>query len=51
MEKVIIASAVRTPFDKFGGLMRSETTVQLGSTVVKEIIKRDAEIKKVAMNL
>ena len=43
MEKVIIASAVRTPFDKFGGLMRSETTVQLGSTVVKEIIKR-AEI-------
>ena len=40
MEKVIIASAVRTPFDKFGGPMRSETTVQLGSTVVKEIIKR-----------
>ncbi|MDO5563370.1 MAG: thiolase family protein [Synergistaceae bacterium] len=39
-ETVVIASAVRTPFDKFGGVMRSETTVKLGSHVVKEILRR-----------
>ena len=37
---VVIASAARTPFDKFGGPMRSETTVQLGKVVVEEVIKR-----------
>lgn len=40
MEKVVIVSAVRTPFDKFGGLMRSENTVSLGSFVVKEAMER-----------
>ncbi|MBR6735897.1 MAG: thiolase family protein [Oscillospiraceae bacterium] len=39
-KKVAIVSACRTPFDKFGGVMKSETTVQLGSFVVKEAMKR-----------
>ena len=40
MEKVVIVSAVRTPFDKFGGLMKGENTVSLGSFVVKEAMER-----------
>jgi len=40
VEKVVIVSAVRTPFDKFGGLMKSENTVSLGSFVVKEAMER-----------
>ena len=40
MEKVVIASAVRTAFDKFGGPMRSESTVKLGAHVVKEVLRR-----------
>lgn len=39
-EKVVVVSGVRTPFDKFGGPMRSETTVALGSTVVKNATAR-----------
>ncbi len=42
MEKVVIVSAVRTPFDKFGGLMKGENTVSLGSFVVKEAMERAA---------
>lgn len=40
MEKVIIASGVRTPFDKFGGEMRGENTVKLGSFVVRNVLER-----------
>ena len=40
MEKAVIVSAARTPFDKFGGPMKGETTVALGSFVVKNIIER-----------
>lgn len=40
MEKVVIVAAARTPFDKFGGLMRGETTVALGSFVVKNVLER-----------
>ena len=40
MEKVVIVSAARTPFDKFGGVMRSENTVKLGSFIVKEVMER-----------
>lgn len=39
-KKVAIVSACRTPFDKFGGVMKSETTVKLGAFVVKEAMKR-----------
>lgn len=40
MEKVVIVAAARTPFDKFGGPMRGETTVALGSFVVKNVLER-----------
>jgi acetyl-CoA C-acetyltransferase len=40
MEKVVIVSAARTPFDKFGGSMRGESTVDLGSFIVKNVLER-----------
>ena len=40
MNDVIIVSAVRTPFDKFGGPMKDMNTVELGSMVIKEIVAR-----------
>lgn len=40
MNDVVIVSAVRTPFDKFGGLMKDMNTVELGSIVIKEIVER-----------
>jgi len=40
MERVFIVSAARTAFDKFGGPMRSESTVKLGAHVVKEVLSR-----------
>lgn len=39
-KKVAIVAACRTPFDKFGGEMKGEDTVKLGSFVVKEALKR-----------
>ena len=39
-EEVVIVSGVRTPFDTFGGVMRSTDTVTLGSFVVKEAMRR-----------
>ena len=44
MEKVVIASALRTPFDKFGGPMSGEKTVALGAFAVKNALSR-AEVK------
>lgn len=38
--EVVIASSVRTPFDKFGGPMRDMSTVDLGSMVIKEALQR-----------
>ena len=40
MRNVVIAAAARTPFDKFGGPMRSESTVDLGAIVVSNVIER-----------
>ncbi|KJS15482.1 MAG: hypothetical protein VR69_12975 [Peptococcaceae bacterium BRH_c4b] len=40
MNEVVIVSAVRTPFGKFGGILKDFSTVDLGSMVVKEVIKR-----------
>lgn len=40
MNDVVIVSAVRTPFDKFGGPMKDMNTVELGSIVIKEIVER-----------
>jgi len=40
MKKVVIVSAARTPFGKFGGLMRDVSTVDLGAHVVKGTLDR-----------
>lgn len=40
MNNVVIAAACRTPFDKFGGEMKGETTVDLGAFVVSHVIER-----------
>ncbi|MEG2203995.1 MAG: thiolase family protein [Oscillospiraceae bacterium] len=37
---VVIVDGLRTPFDKFGGPMRAETTVQMGAFVVKNLMER-----------
>lgn len=38
--KVVLVSAARTPFDKFGGVMRDMSTVELGARAYGEAIKR-----------
>jgi len=43
-EEVVIVSAVRTPFDKFGGITKKMTTVELAAPVFEEIMKR-AQVK------
>ena len=40
--EVVIVSAARTPFDKFGGPMKDMNTVQLASLATKEVMKRIA---------
>ncbi|MDR2293291.1 MAG: acetyl-CoA C-acetyltransferase [Prevotellaceae bacterium] len=40
MKEIIIAGAVRTPIGKFGGTLTSVPVQELGSTVIKEAIKR-----------
>ncbi|MBP2025647.1 acetyl-CoA C-acetyltransferase [Peptoniphilus stercorisuis] len=40
MEKVVIASAVRTPVGSFGGALKSLSAVDLGVIATKEAIKR-----------
>ncbi len=40
MREVVIVSAARTPFGKFGGVLKDISTVDLGSFVVKEIVNR-----------
>ncbi|MHA8262377.1 acetyl-CoA C-acetyltransferase [Lactobacillaceae bacterium Melli_B3] len=40
MEEVVIASAVRTPIGKFGGALSGLSSVELGTIVTKEVIKR-----------
>lgn len=39
-ENIVIVAGARTPFDKFGGPMRCETTVRLGSAVVQSALER-----------
>lgn len=38
--EVVIIAAARTPFDKFGGVMKDIPNFELGATVFKEVIKR-----------
>jgi len=37
---VVIAAAVRTPFDRFGGALRAVPSIDLGATVIRELIDR-----------
>lgn len=37
---VVIVSAVRTPFSKFGGMLRDFPSIQLGAMVMKEVLER-----------
>lgn len=40
MNEVIIAAAVRTPFGKFGGILKDYNIIDLGAIVVEEVLKR-----------
>jgi acetyl-CoA C-acetyltransferase len=40
MRDVVIVSAARTPFGKFGGLLKDLTAVDLGSQAVKAVLER-----------
>ena len=40
--EVVIVSAARTPFTKYGGILADFTTVDLGAIVVEQVIKRAA---------
>ncbi|OGL40782.1 MAG: hypothetical protein A3C43_00465 [Candidatus Schekmanbacteria bacterium RIFCSPHIGHO2_02_FULL_38_11] len=40
MQKVVIVSAVRTPFGNFGGVLRDFTSAELGGMVLTEVMKR-----------
>jgi acetyl-CoA C-acetyltransferase len=40
MREVVVASAVRTPLGKYGGVLRDVSAVQLGALVVREAVKR-----------
>jgi len=40
LNEVVIVSAARTPFSKFGGLLKDFSNVTLGATVVREVVKR-----------
>ena len=39
-EKIVIVSACRTPFDKFGGVMRNVPSVELGRYVLEQVVDR-----------
>lgn len=49
MKEVVIVSAVRTPVGSFGGVFKNVSAVDLGTTAVKEAIKR-AGIKSEDVN-
>lgn len=40
MKEVVIVSAVRTPIGKFGGMLSSLSAPELGSIVIKEVLRR-----------
>ena len=49
MEKnhVVIVSAVRTPFGKFGGTLKDIPSIELGAMVIREVLKRVKDRKSV----
>jgi acetyl-CoA C-acetyltransferase len=42
MEKnnVVVVSAVRTPFGKFGGTLKDIPSIELGAMVIREVLRR-----------
>lgn len=40
MERVVIVSGVRTPVGSFGGTLKNFSAVDLGATVIREVLKR-----------
>lgn len=39
-KKIVIVSAVRTPFDKFGGVMKEIPSIELGREVLENVVDR-----------
>ena len=37
---IVVVSAVRTPFSKFGGVLRTVHSSKLGEAVIRELFKR-----------
>ena len=42
-DDVVIVSAVRTPFGKFGGLLKDVPGIELAVTVIREVLLRTGE--------
>ena len=40
MKEIVIVSAVRTPFGKFGGALKSKKAVELGGIVIKSVLEK-----------
>ncbi|MGW8193489.1 MAG: thiolase family protein [Desulforhopalus sp.] len=40
MERVVIVSGVRTPVGSFGGTLKNTSAVELGTAVIREVLKR-----------
>ncbi len=54
-KEVVIVSAVRTPFSKFGGILRDFRSIDLGALVIRECLSRvkvePAEVEEVNYGL
>ena len=55
MEEVVIVSSVRTPFGKFGGMLRDVPLVELGGIAIREVLQRinldPVEVEEVCMGV
>lgn len=40
-KEVVIVDAIRTPFDKFGGVMRDVPSIELAAFIMREIVRRN----------
>lgn len=54
-DDIVITAALRTPFDRFGGVMRNVPTYQLGAWVIKALLERvgleGAKVDKVILGM
>ena len=39
-KKIVIVSALRTPFDKYGGVMKDIRSIDLGTEVIRQVVER-----------